>query len=66
MRHQSDTPDLCTTCLGDGGRGHVLDEADDFRILRGWEPCPDCGGTGSGQDQRRRAELRRLQNQETA
>jgi len=53
-----DTEDLCTACGGRGGEAVVLDEADDFRIMRGWAPCPVCGGSGTGEDQRRREGVR--------
>ena len=36
----------CPACGGTGTVRRVLDEADDFRISRGWVDCTQCGGTG--------------------
>jgi len=43
-----DTEDLCAAC---GGDGRVVVDDPEFAIRA---PCPMCGGSGTGEDQRRR------------
>jgi hypothetical protein len=52
--------DPCPHCAGKCGHANVLDEAHDFRIVRGFVRCEACEGTGRGDVQRRReADLER-------
>ncbi len=49
--------DPCTACHGAGGHPNILAEDHDYRISRGWSSCSECGGTGSGEEQRRLAAM---------
>ena len=56
--------DPCSACDGTAGHPVILAADEDFTISRGWARCEACGGTGRGEDQRRREAALEQQLQE--